>query len=47
MGIPKSQKSWSLSKLFYIGMALLMTVVVFLGFWPSYFGLLLLGQGFE
>lgn len=36
-----------MTRVFYIGMALMMTVVVFAGFWPSYFGLLLSGQGFD
>lgn len=40
-------KNSYLTKIFFVGMALLMTVIVFLGFWPSYFGLLLSGQEFE
>ena len=34
-------------RLFFVGMALFMTTVVFLGFWPTYFGPLLVGAGFD
>lgn len=34
----------SSSRLFFVGMALLLTAIVFIGFWPSYFGPLLSGE---
>jgi len=37
----------SLSRYFFVGMALFMMTVVFLGFWPTYFGPLLVGAGFD
>lgn len=40
-------KNVETSQYFHVGMALFMTVIVFLGFWPSYFGPILFGQGFE
>jgi hypothetical protein len=36
-----------LSRYFFVGMALFMTTVVVLGFWPTYFGPLLVGAGFD
>jgi hypothetical protein len=35
------------SKKFYVALAVLMTILVFVGFWPTYFGLLLTGDEYE
>jgi hypothetical protein len=31
-------------RLFWVGMAVLLTAIVFVGFWPTYFGVVVLGQ---
>lgn len=43
----RKTKETAVSRHFFVGMALFMMTVVLAGFWPTYFGPILFGEGFE
>jgi hypothetical protein len=47
VSMTRERTAAGMSRYFFVGMALFMTTVVFLGFWPTYFGPLLVGAGFD